>query len=50
MIGTAVAGAVELLLPGPEETGLFGTFAQTDLAGQLAAAGILLLCCSGGTC
>lgn len=47
MIGCGVAAAAELLLPGPE-TGLFGAWAQGDQAGQFAATGIFMLCCSGG--
>lgn len=46
MIGFAVATAVEVLLPGPD-TGLFGAWAQSDIAGQFAALGMVLLCCSG---
>lgn len=47
MIGCGVAAAAELLLPGPE-TGLFGAWAQGDQAGQFAATGIFMLCCSVG--
>lgn len=39
----------ELLLPAGSEAGLFGAWAaQGSTAGQFAAFGMLLLCCSGG--
>jgi hypothetical protein len=48
MIGFGVALLAELLLPAGSEAGLFGAWAaQGSAAGQFAAFGMLLLCCSG---
>jgi hypothetical protein len=47
MIAIVAAAGAELLLPANSDTGFFGALAASNAAGQLAAVGLLLLCCSG---